>query len=134
MKTSDRRPEKAHQVLVVDDFGSAREIYARVLSSSGFLVSEATNGVEALEKGAAQKPDLIVMDLAMPGMDGLEAIRRFRSHPNTSGSRIVVVTGAAYADGLRKAKAAGCDAYLVKPCLPEALLGVVRGLLDGKGS
>lgn len=123
------RPKKAPHVLVVDDFGSAREIYARVLSSSGFLVSEATSGAEALEKGAMQKPDLIVMDLSMPGMDGLETIRRLRSTPNTSSTRIVVVTGAAYAEGSRKAKEAGCDAYLVKPCLPETLLGVVRGLL-----
>jgi CheY-like chemotaxis protein len=116
-------------VLVVDDFGSARELYARVFRSSGFDVAEASSGAEALETGIALRPDLIVVDLAMPGMDGLETIRRFRKDPGTRNSRIVVVTGAAFADGARKAKEAGCDAYLVKPCLPQTLLSVVRSLL-----
>jgi CheY-like chemotaxis protein len=116
-------------ILVVDDFGGAREIYSRVLSSSGFQVAEATDGTEALEKGLSLKPDLIVLDLGLPGMDGLELIGRFKADPRTRNARIVVVTGAGYVDGERRARQAGCDAYLVKPCVPERLLSVVRDLV-----
>jgi CheY-like chemotaxis protein len=117
-------------ILVVDDYAVARELYSGFLRSAGFRVEEAGAGPEAVEKAVTQRPRLILMDLSMPGMDGLEVIRRLRADPRTASCRIVVVTGAAYVDGARKAKQAGCDAYLVKPCLPETLLGVVRGLLD----
>ena len=121
-------------ILVVDDYGDARELYARVLSHSGFRVDEASSGPEAIEKGFELEPDLILMDLAMPGMDGWEAIRQLKADSRTQHSPIVVITGAAYSDGVRKAKQAGCDAYLVKPCLPETLIEVVRGLLSRRPS
>lgn len=116
-------------VLVVDDFGAARELYSRVLSSSGFRVAEASSGTEALEMGLSMSPELIVLDLGLPGIDGLELIGRFRDDARTRGARILVVTGAGYADGERKARQAGCDEYLVKPCVPERLLSIVRHLL-----
>lgn len=127
-------PAKQPLILVVDDFAAAREMYGRFFSTSGFRVEEATSGAEAIEKSVALQPELITVDLSMPGMDGLETIRRLKSDARTKDSRIVVVTGAAYADGARKAQEAGCDAYLVKPCLPETLLGVVRGLLGKPGN
>lgn len=121
-------------ILVVDDYGDARELYARVLSHSGFRVAEAASGPESIEKGFALRPDLILMDVAMPGMDGWEAIRQLKADARTQQSPIVVITGAAYSDGARKTKQAGCDAYLVKPCLPETLIEVVRRLLGQRPS
>jgi CheY-like chemotaxis protein len=130
-KTRKRTATKSSPlVLVVDDFAAARHMYGHFLNSSGYRVEEAQGGPEAIEKGLALRPDLILMDLAMPGMDGWEAIRRLKSHERTKDSLIVVVTGMAHAGGSKKAKAAGCDAYLLKPCLPETLLGVVRSLLS----
>lgn len=128
-KSRRRSPATPPLVLVVDDFAAARHMYGHFLTSSGFRVEEAQGGPEAIEKGLALRPDLILMDLAMPGMDGWEAIRRLKSHARTKNSRIVVITGMAHAGGAKKAKQAGCDAYLLKPCLPESLLGVVRSLL-----
>jgi two-component system cell cycle response regulator DivK len=128
-KPRKRSAAKASLVLVVDDFAAARHMYGHFLTSSGYRVEEAQGGPEAIEKGLALRPDLILMDLAMPGMDGWEAIHRLKSHERTKDSLIVVVTGMAHAGGAKKAKAAGCDAYLLKPCLPETLLGVVRSLL-----
>jgi CheY-like chemotaxis protein len=121
-------------ILVVDDYGDAREVYARVLSHSGFRVAEAASGSEAIEKSFELLPDLILMDLAMPGMDGWEAIRRLKADARTRHSLIVVLTGAAYGGGAQKAKQAGCDAYLVKPCLPETLIEVSRRLLSRQPS
>ena len=119
----------ARLILVVDDYDVAREMYCGFLRSGGFRVESAATGPEAVEKAIELRPDLVLMDLSMPGMDGLEAIRHLKGNPRTAGGHIVVVTGAAYVDGARKAKEAGADAYIVKPCLPETLLAVVRSLL-----
>jgi len=117
-------------ILVVDDFPATREMYGRFLGYSGFHVEEASSGPEALKKSFTLKPQIIIMDLTMPGMDGWEAIRKLKADERTRHTPIVVVTGASFSGGAQKAKDAGCDAYLVKPCLPETLLGVVRSLLD----
>jgi CheY-like chemotaxis protein len=117
-------------ILVVDDFGAAREVYARLFGYSGFRVAEAESGPEALDKARSLRPDLVLMDLAMPGMDGWEVISQLKADERTRQARIVVITGASYADGAQRAKDAGCDAYLIKPCLPETLMGVARRLLS----
>jgi two-component system cell cycle response regulator DivK len=121
--------EKKPLILVADDFGLAREVYVRLVSYAGFRAAEASNGPEAIEKALSLRPQMIIMDLGMPGMDGWEVIRKLKGDTRTKDCRIVVVTGAAYVEGARKAKEAGCDAYLIKPCLPETLLGVVHRLL-----
>ena len=131
---SRKRPEAASpMVLVVDELDAARQMYGHFLGSSGYRVEKAA-GSEIIEKSLALRPDLILMDLAMPGMDGWEAIRRLKSHERTKDSVIIVVTGKAHAGSAKKAKDAGCDAYLLKPCLPETLLSIVRGLLGRRRS
>jgi CheY-like chemotaxis protein len=117
-------------ILVVDDFPGAREANGRLLALSGYRVEEAGSGPEALRKGFESRPAMILMDLAMPGMDGWETIRRLKADSRTRSSRIVILTGAGHGGGAKRAKEAGCDAYLIKPCLPEALLEVVRSLLE----
>jgi CheY-like chemotaxis protein len=124
---SDERPAK--RILMVDDFQDNREMYAAYLRHAGFVVEEAVTGTEALDKAFAVSPDLIVMDLSLPGVDGWEATRRLKSDARTQHIPIVVVSGHALEGSVRSAQAAGCDAFLRQPCLPNALLAEVRKLL-----
>ena len=117
------------RILMVDDFQDNREMYAAYLRYAGFAVDEAVTGTEALDKALAITPDLIVMDLSLPGMDGWEATRRLKADPKTKHIPIVVVSGHALEASVRSAQAAGCDVFLRKPCLPQALLAEVRKLL-----
>jgi len=117
-------------VLVVDDYQDAREMYAEYLAYSGFRVAEARTGVEALEKAFELLPDLILMDLSLPVMDGWEATRILKSDPKTKHIRVVALTGHALAGHSEGAKKAGCDAFVTKPCLPDALVLEVRRVLE----
>ena len=120
-------------VLVVEDYQDAREMYAAYLQFSGFDVAEAGNGVEAIEKTTALLPDIVLMDLALPRMDGWEATRRLKSDPRTRHIPIVALTGHALAGHAEGAREAGCDAFVTKPCLPDALVAEIRRLLDRGG-
>ncbi len=117
------------RILMVDDYHDNREMYAAYLRFSGFVVEEAMTGTEAIEKAQATRPNLIVMDLSLPGMDGWEATRRLKTDPKTGHIPIVVVSGHALEGSVQTAKAAGCDAFLRKPCLPQVLLAEVKRLL-----
>ena len=116
-------------ILVVDDYQDAREMYAEYLQFSGFRVAEARNGNEAVEQAFALKPDLILMDLSLPGMDGWEATRRLKADERTSRIPIVALTGHALAGASEGAKKAGCDSFVTKPCLPDDLVVEVRRML-----
>jgi len=117
-------------VLVVEDYQDAREMYAAYLQFSGFDVAEAQNGVEAVEKTTELLPDIVLMDLALPRMDGWEATRRLKADPRTRHIPIVALTGHALAGHAEGAREAGCDAFVTKPCLPDALVAEIRRLLD----
>ena len=119
-------------ILVVDDYQDAREMYAEYLQFSGFRVAEAKNGNEAVEKAFALKPDLILMDLSLPGMDGWEATRRLKSDEATKHIPVVALTGHALAGASEGAKKAGCDSFVTKPCLPDDLVVEVRRMLTVK--
>jgi len=116
-------------ILVVDDYQDAREMYAEYLQFSGFRVAEARNGNAAVEQAFALKPDLILMDLSLPGMDGWEATRRLKADERTSQIPIVALTGHALAGASEGAKKAGCDSFVTKPCLPDDLVIEVRRML-----
>lgn len=118
-------------VLVVEDYQDAREMYAAYLQFSGFEVAEAANGVDAVAKTRELLPDIVLMDLALPQMDGWEATRRLKGDPATRHIPIVALTGHALAGHAEGAKLAGCDAFVTKPCLPDALVAEIRRLLDG---
>jgi CheY-like chemotaxis protein len=121
-------------VLVVDDYQDAREMYAEYLEFSGFRTAEARNGAEALEKAFSLTPDVILMDLSLPVMDGWEATRRLRADDRTRNIPIVALTGHALTGQSNGAKDAGCDAYVTKPCLPDALVQEVRRILDARAA
>jgi two-component system, cell cycle response regulator DivK len=122
--------QKAPLILVVDDYQDAREMYAEYLQFSGFRVAEARNGNEALEQAFALKPDLILMDLSLPGMDGWEATRQLKADERTQNIPVVALTGHALAGASDGAKRAGCDSFVTKPCLPDDLVVEVRRMLN----
>jgi two-component system, cell cycle response regulator DivK len=122
--------QNAPLILVVDDYQDAREMYAEYLQFSGFRVAEARNGLEALEQAFALKPDLILMDLSLPGMDGWEATRQLKSDERTAHIPVVALTGHALAGASDGAKRAGCDSFVTKPCLPDDLVVEVRRMLN----
>jgi two-component system, cell cycle response regulator DivK len=117
-------------VLVVEDYQDAREMYAAYLQFSGFQVAEAANGIEAIQKTVELQPDIVLMDLALPQMDGWEATRRLKSDARTSHIPIVALTGHALAGHAEGAREAGCDAFVTKPCLPDALVAEIKRVLD----
>lgn len=116
-------------VLVVEDYQDAREMYAAYLQFSGYRVAEATNGLEAIEQATHLLPDIILMDLALPKMDGWEATRRLKMNDKTRHIPIVALTGHALAGHAEGARQAGCDSFVTKPCLPDALVAEIRRML-----
>ena len=117
-------------ILVVDDYQDAREMYAEYLQFSGFRVAEARNGNEAVAQAFSLRPDLILMDLSLPGMDGWEATRLLKADDRTKHIPVVALTGHALAGASEGAKKAGCDSFVTKPCLPDDLVVEVRRMLS----
>ena len=117
-------------VLVVDDFADNREMYSEYLSFSGYDVIEAKNGKEAIEAANARMPDIIIMDLSLPVMDGWEATRRLKADEKTRQIPVVALTGHALAGHSKGARDAGCDSFLAKPCLPDQLVAEIRRMLQ----
>jgi CheY-like chemotaxis protein len=117
-------------VLIVDDVQDNRTIYVLFLKFSGYRIAEAENGEEALHKATTLLPDIIVMDLSLPVMDGWEATRRLRRDPRTKRIPVVVLTGHALPEHAQAAREAGCDLVITKPCLPDQLMDAIRRMLD----
>jgi len=108
-------------VLLVDDYADAREMYGYYLSRHGYRVEEAADGHEALEKATALLPDIILMDLSLPGIDGWELARLLKHDTRTQPIPIIALTAHALNGEEQRARSAGCDAFVTKPCLPQAL-------------
>jgi two-component system, cell cycle response regulator DivK len=125
MKKKIRKPI----VLLVDDYPDAREMYAEYLEFSGYEIVQAGNGVEAIERAIDSHPDVILMDLSLPVMDGWEATRRLKADDRTKHIPVLAVTGHALTGVSNDAKAAGCDGFITKPCLPEDLVGEIKKAL-----
>jgi two-component system cell cycle response regulator DivK len=114
----------------VDDDRDQREMYSRYLTWRGFRVETAGDGLQALNLVRVSTPDAIVMDLALPHLDGWEASRRLKEDPLTRRIPILACTGHVLRASLERAMDAGCDAWVVKPCLPEDLLDEIRRMLS----
>jgi two-component system cell cycle response regulator DivK len=117
------------RILVVEDQEDNRQILRDLLGNAGFELDEAENGQDAIDQVAKRRPDLILMDIQLPVMDGYEATRRIKSDPATQTIPIIVVTSYALSGDENKARAAGCDAYVTKPYSPRQLLAKVREFL-----
>ncbi len=123
----NRRP--APRILVVDDAPAVRQLHTRYLHASGMEVITAENGTVALDAARRAVPDVIVTDVDMPIMDGLDLCRQLRADAATRGVVVVVVTGDATVQS-KAALDAGCDAVLGKPCSRTLLLATIRVLLE----
>jgi two-component system, cell cycle response regulator DivK len=120
----------SRRILVVEDEEDSRKILRDLLSTAAYEMTEAENGEQALAAVAKQRPDLILMDIQMPVMDGYEATRRIKADPALKDVPIIVVTSYALSGGDEaKARAAGCDDFVPKPFSPRQLLAKIRKLL-----
>lgn len=108
-------------VLVVEDDPDTRHMYATCLDVLGFDVSEARDGLEGVRCAQAVHPDVVLMDVAMPRMDGLEATRRLKNNPDTASVPVVIVSAFTTRQDRERALEAGAAEFVPKPCDPEAL-------------
>lgn len=116
-------------ILVVDDSGYARRTHRRILESADHTVIEATNGMEAIESYFLHKPDLVLLDLSMEDMGGLDVLRKFREMD--TGARVVVISADIQRSTAQLVAEAGALRFLGKPASPEQLLETVNALLHG---
>lgn len=114
-------------VLLVDDFVDALEVWEMFLSAAGFTVLTATDGVAGLETARTARPDVVVLDLQMPGLSGAEVARALRDDAATRHIPLIAATGHSRTQ-LSDAKAAGFDSVIVKPCDPDDLVAEIRRL------
>jgi len=117
------------RILIVEDQEDNRAILRDLLSSAGYDLIEAVNGEDGVELAQSERPDLILMDIQLPVIDGYEAMRRIRGNADLKSIPIIAVTSYALSGDEGKARVAGCDAYVAKPFSPRELLAKVRQFL-----
>ena len=119
------------KILVVEDDPDNRRIVAKTLAVEGYEIVEAADGLQALAQAHAEHPDLVLMDLALPNLDGWEATRRLKSDPATRLIPVIALTAVAMRGDEEQARAAGCDDYLSKPARPVAIREMVKKYTGG---
>ena len=119
----------SRRILVIEDQEDNRRIVRDLLTSVGYELIEAVSGEEGVSLAEREQPDLILMDIQLPGLDGYEATRRIKANPALEKIPIIAVTSYALSGDDVKARAAGCDDYVSKPFSPRALLAKVREYL-----
>ncbi|HKF72885.1 MAG TPA: response regulator [Stellaceae bacterium] len=117
------------RILVVEDTEDNRQIIRDLLTSAGYEMIEAVDGGQGVAMAAELKPDLILMDMQLPVLDGYEATRRIKADPALAHIPVIAVTSYALAGDEAKTKAAGCNGYVAKPFSPRQLLAKVREFL-----
>jgi CheY-like chemotaxis protein len=120
---------EAKLVLVVDDDDDQRATYAMVVEAAGYRVVEAAHGLSAIARAIALRPNLILLDLSMPGLDGIQTCRWLKATQETSGIPVVILTGHAVEQAEREAIDAGCDRFLIKGSHPEPVIQAIREFL-----
>jgi two-component system cell cycle response regulator DivK len=118
-------------VLLIEDFDDAREMYAEYLEFSGMRVAGASDAVRGLKLAEELQPSVILMDAALPGLSGWDAIKRLKANPVTAQIPVLMLTGHVLGDAKQRALAVGADGFIAKPCLPDELsrriLATIRG-------
>jgi two-component system, cell cycle response regulator DivK len=117
------------RILMIEDTEDNRQIMGDLLSNAGYELIEAVDGLEGVAAAEREKPDLILMDIQLPGIDGYEATQRIRAIPALASIPIIAVTSYALSGDEAKAREAGCDGYIAKPYSPRQLLATVREFL-----
>jgi two-component system, cell cycle response regulator DivK len=134
------RERSRKRVLIVDDIPEQRDIYCTLLRFHGYEVMEAENGEEALAVAGTELPDLIVMDVMLPLLDGWSATERLKADPRTADLPVIILTSRAFEPDQERSALAGADAYLSKPCDPGKLLREIQRFVgqgreaEGEGS
>jgi two-component system cell cycle response regulator DivK len=132
--TANARAASRPLILVVDDVGDNREMYAEFLEYEVYQVAQAATGAEALALAQTLAPALIVMDLSMPTMDGWQAARRLKSDARTEVIPLLAVSAHALRGTEERAREAGADGFLTKPCLPDVLAEKIAAMLVSRAS
>lgn len=125
-------PSAPLRVLIVEDYADLREMYAEYLRFHGFDVEEAADGIEGVERARAVRPNVVLMDLSLPGLSGRDAIRQLRLDPLTEHAGVIALTGDVPKEQEWLARMAGCDGFVTKPSFPEDLLAEIRRVLAAK--
>ena len=128
------RPRNGWTVLIVEDSPEGRDVYATALEAAGYAVLQAADGAEGIRTATETPPDLVVMNISMPHVNGVDAVEILKSHPSTEHVPVIVVTGHGSTPAVREgAWEAGCDDFLPKPCSPNDLLTAVATCLEENG-
>jgi two-component system cell cycle response regulator DivK len=117
------------RILVVEDQEDLRGVLRDLLTGSGYVVAEAANGQAGVDITRSERPDLVLMDIQLPIMDGYEATRQIKTDANLKATPVIAVSSYAMKGDEEKARAAGCDHYVTKPYSPVQLLRIIRGFL-----
>lgn len=117
------------RILVVEDQQDLRGVLRDLLTGSGYNVIEAADGYDGVAKARAELPDLILMDIQLPGLDGYDATRQIKADSKLAATPVIAVSSFAMKGDEEKARAAGCDHYVTKPYSPLHLLRIIRGIL-----
>jgi two-component system cell cycle response regulator DivK len=117
------------RILVVEDQEDLRGVLRTLLTGSGYAMLEAVDGETGVARAKSDRPDLILMDIQMPVLDGYEATRRIKADPDLAATPVIAVSSFAMKGDEEKARAAGCDHYVTKPYSPMQLLRVIRSTL-----
>lgn len=117
-------------VLIVDDAPDNREAYAEYLRFCGFRTVEAGTGREAIASASAYHPDVVLLDLRLPDIDGFEVSRFIRNAEGLRDAKVIALSACVFPSDVTQALESGCDLFLEKPCLPDALVAEIERLLD----
>jgi two-component system, sensor histidine kinase len=124
------KPQASCRLVIIDDNSDSREVIAMLLSSLGYQVSTAADGVSGIQTIFADAPDIAMIDIGLPGMNGYEVARRLRADPRTSQIRLIAVTGYGTGEDTKKARDAGFDLHLVKPVGADQLVKAINSFVD----
>jgi two-component system cell cycle response regulator DivK len=131
-KMEEKKEDFSRKILVVDDNQDGRELVVKILKNRGYQMIEAVDGEEALEKAIAECPDLILMDISIPKIDGYEVTRRLKSQVKFKDTPIIALTAHAMKGDKEKAMEAGCDGYISKPIDIHELPDQIKSYLKNK--
>lgn len=126
--------QKMNKILIIEDHADMRELLAWQIELMGFMPISAKQGREGVEKALSEKPQLIIMDIMMPGMDGWEAAKQIRAHPDIKDTPILAATALFRDSDLKNCMDAGCNGYIVKPFTFQELQSKVRELIPSAGT
>ena len=124
------KPAREPLVLVVDDYADGRELVVDVLTAAGIKTAEAADGESALEAATELLPDVVLMDVSMPGMDGWEITQRLKANERTARIPVLMLTAHALPEHAARAREVGSEGFITKPVLPVDLLAAVKKALE----